>query len=647
MKKLTIKRIALRAILPLSIFASCDYLDVVPPEQPETKDTMTDATDAVNFISSCYIAVESCAPFVYSTYEWSADESVDPPTWEGNNQKTAWNLWSPTNAAGYWDAYYNYNGHCHMFLNILAENNPRGATESDKARWKSEAEFLKAYYHSRLLAMYGPIPIVDQRLPQSTMPEDMPGRSHYDYVVDYIVKKLDDAAPNLPEAGNADDWGRATSTAAKAIKGRDLLYAASDLWNGKFPYPNWKNTNYETPGYGKELVSHTYDPQKWQRALEANLDALQYAEKEGGRSLVDMDNLPRTLADVPVPYIPGVDTSTKEGQEFAKRVLMLRTIVNSDENDGNKEIIWGVFMQGDNGNRQWINFAPWPKRILQYNGNQWIDGWCAISPTLYSAEHFYTKNGKLPEKDSEFAHESEWFTSAKLSDRQEVIKLNVNREPRFYANLSFDGDDYSPIMCNGSPLRINLRDANQQGYNHDLFYRDYTVTGYICKKYTAPEILISSAGKDNRKNYAKPLFRLAELYLNVAECYAALGDNTNAIKYLNPIRKRGGVAELKESDITSDMTMMDWVRNERFIELWGEGHRFYDVRRWMIAPQVLRAGAREGLNVLGAGMNPSASDLNQRTVVNQQFQWSNRMYLWPIKSDEIYNNPQLVQAPEY
>lgn len=39
---------------------------------------MTDATDAVNFISSCYIAVESCAPFVYSTYEWSADESVDP-----------------------------------------------------------------------------------------------------------------------------------------------------------------------------------------------------------------------------------------------------------------------------------------------------------------------------------------------------------------------------------------------------------------------------------------------------------------------------------------------------------------------------------------------------------------------------------------
>lgn len=644
MKKLTIKKIALSAILPLGIFASCDYLDVVPPEQPEFKDTMTDATDAVNFINSCYIAVESCAPFVYSTYEWSTDESVDPPLWNGNNQRTAWNLWSPTNAAGYWDGYYNYNGHCHMFLDILADNDPRGATEADKARWRSEAEFLKAYYHSRLLAMYGPVPIVDQRLPQSTMPEDMPGRSHYDYVVDYIVNKLDEAAPNLPATGQADDWGRATSTTAKAIKGRVLLYAASDLWNGKFPYPDWKNTNYETPGYGKELVSHTYDPQKWQRALDANLDALQYAEKEGGRSLVDMNNLPRTLADLPVPYIPGVDTTTVEGKEFAKRVLMLRSITNSDENDGNKEIIWGVFMQGD---RQWINFATWPKRIAQYNNN-WVDGWCAISPTLYSAEHYYTVNGKLPEKDGEFAQKNEWFTSANINDRSEVIKLHVNREPRFYASLSFDGDDYSPIMCDGKPLRINLRDANKQGYNHDLFYRDYTVTGYISKKYTSPEIRISSVtGLDNRKNYAKPLFRLAELYLNVAECYAALGDNKNAIKYLNPIRKRAGIPELEETDITSDMTMMDWVRNERFVELWGEGHRFYDVRRWMTAPQTLRAGAREGLNVLGAGMNPSFNELNKRTVINQQFQWHNHMYLWPIKASEIYNNPQLVQAPEY
>lgn len=640
---------AIGLALPFAFLASCDYLDVVPPEQPQKEDTMTDATDAVNFINSCYIAVESNSPFVYSTYEWSTDESVDPPLWSGNNQKTAWNLWASTNAAGYWDGYYNYNGHCHMFLNILDEVTPRGSTEETRAEWRAEAAFLQAYYHARLLAMYGPIPIVDTRVPQSTLPDEFPGRSHYDYVVNYIVQKLDEAIPHLPVKRQADDWGRATSVAAKALKGRVLLYAASDLWNGKFPYNNWRNTSYETPGYGKELVSRMYDPQKWQRALEANLDALQLAEDQdkdngGQRRLVDMTALPRTLDDVPLPYIPGVDTTSVEGKEFAKRVLMLRSITNSDENDGNREIIWGVFMQDS---RAWLNFAPWPKRIVQYNNN-WIDGWCAISPTLYTAEHYYTKDGKLPEKDKGFAKRSEWLTSANLADRPEVIKLNVNREPRFYANLSFDGDDYSPVMCGGAPLRINLRDANQQGYNPNLFNRDYTVTGYFCKKYTAPEIRVSNVtGTDNRKNYAKPLFRLAELYLNIAECYAALGDNTNAIKYLNPIRLRAGVPALTEADINEDMSMMDWVRSERFIELWGEGHRYYDVRRWMTAPQLLKADAREGLNVAGAGTNPTFNNLNKRTVINQQFQWNNRMYLWPIKSDEIYNDPQLVQAPGY
>lgn len=644
MKTSIIKTFLISSILPISILTSCDYLDVVPPEQPTTADTMKDASDVVGFISSCYQAVASTSPFPYSTYEWSTDESVDPPLWQGNNQKTAWNLWSPTNAGGYWTALYNCIGHCHMFENILATANPNGATEEDMKRWRAEAKFLKAYYHFRLLSMYGPIPIVDTRLPQSTMPEDFPGRSHYDYVVDYIVNYLDEAAPDLPDIGGPDDWGRATATIAKALKGRVLLYAASDLWNGKFPYNNWRNNNYETPDYGTELVSHTYDPQKWQRALEANLEALQYAENEGERQLIDLDNLPQTLLNVPLPYIPGVNTSTPEGEEFARRVLMLRTIVNSNEDDGNTETIWGVFLQGDN---QWLNFAPWPKRICQYN-NQWVDGWCAISPTLYTVEHFYTKDGNLPDKDPNFTNESQWLTSANISDRSEVIKLNMNREPRFYATLSFDGDDYSPLIRAGEPLRVNLRDANQQGYNPSLFNRDYTVTGYFCKKYTSPQIQVSNVtGTDNRENYAKPIIRLAELYLNVAECYAALGQNAQAIQYLNPIRRRAGIRELTEDDITSDMSMMDWVRNERFVELWGEGHRFYDLRRWMTAPQTLSANMREGLNVAGAGMNPSFEDLNQRTVINQQFQWATSMYLWPVPSDEIYSNPQLIQAPGY
>ena len=129
--KYNIKNIALGVSLSLSVLVSCDYLDVVPPEQATASDTMKDRNNAVGFINSCYIAVESTTPFPYTTYEWSADEAVNSGEWSENGQKASWNLYSATNAAGWWDACYNYIGHCHMFLNLLKESNPTGATEED------------------------------------------------------------------------------------------------------------------------------------------------------------------------------------------------------------------------------------------------------------------------------------------------------------------------------------------------------------------------------------------------------------------------------------------------------------------------------------------------------------------------------------
>lgn len=141
---------------------------------------------------------------------------------------------------------------------------------------------------------------------------------------------------------------------------------------------------------------------------------------------------------------------------------------------------------------------------------------------------------------------------------------------------------------------------------------------------------------------------MAELYLNLAECYAALDNTGEALSNLNEVRRRAGFDDLTEGDITADMTLTDWVRNERFVELFEEGHRYYDVRRWMIAPQMLKAGARYGLD--GLRVNPSFENFNKPTLINQPFKWDDRLYLLPVWSrtgmDELYN-PQLVQAPGY
>lgn len=80
--------------------------------------------------------------------------------------------------------------------------------------------------------------------------------------------------------------------------------------------------------------------------------------------------------------------------------------------------------------------------------------------------------------------------------------------------------------------------------------------------------------------YPSPAFPYGELYLNLAECYAALDNTGEALSNLNEVRRRAGFDDLTEGDITADMTLTDWVRNERFVELFEEGHRYYDVRRW-------------------------------------------------------------------
>lgn len=106
----------------------------------------------------------------------------------------------------------------------------------EKEQWLAEAHFLIAYYHFALLRKYGPIPVVTEYVPQSTPSSDFGGRYHYDYCVNWIAYQLDLAAQNLPPTREGTEWGRATSTMAKALKARVLMYAASPLWNGSIPF---------------------------------------------------------------------------------------------------------------------------------------------------------------------------------------------------------------------------------------------------------------------------------------------------------------------------------------------------------------------------------------------------------------------------
>ncbi len=644
-----------KTILPLCCLASCSYLDVVPPETEDIKDMMKNEDATLSFVYSCYNSLQwgYTDPIDYRTYESSTDEFVVPTLWNRAGQIASWNQLSSQYKPNWdtkyaWQILYDAIGHCNLFLDLLVKLNPDIAPEK-KLRFAAEVKCVKAYYYSRLLERFGPVPIIDT-YPEMNMPaSSFPGRSHYDYCVDYVVRLLEEAEADLPAVVADDDLGRATSTICKALKARVLLTAASPLWNGSFPYKNWKNTNYETPEYGKELVSNQYSAQKWERALTACEEALTLALGDGKRELLDIaqsENI-RTGESVPLPVIPGLDTSTPEGQEFQKRVVLMRYVLTAIETVGNKERVWGAGFAQENLD------ASMPHNLVYANGN-WTSMYGGIAPTLNTMESFYTANGVLPDNDKNFPAKDDRLNSAGLSSNSNIIKLNVNREPRYYAWLSFDGDEYSSLITDGNPMFLDMRSSDKQGYNPDKFNRDNSATGFLSKKFVFPSVRFrSNDGWYDKKQFPFPIIRLSELYLNLAECYAYLAEKEGHADYvekaldkLNDIRRRAGIRELVKADIAGNMTLLKWVESERFIELWGEGHRYRDARRWMTAPDYFKAGVREGLNAIQK-KDPSFREFNQRVKIDQPFQWANRMYLMPIPASEVYANPQLEQSPEY
>jgi hypothetical protein len=96
---------------------------------------------------------------------------------------------------------------------------------------------------------------------------------------------------------------------------------------------------------------------------------------------------------------------------------------------------------------------------------------------------------------------------------------------------------------------------------------------------------------------------------------------------------------------TSGKSLVQHVLEERFIELYQEGHRYYDIRRYVKGSEYLSSNCYQGLNAMIVG--PSFEVFNTPTHINQPFSWDNRLYLMPISNKEIYANPQMVQAPGY
>lgn len=197
------------------------------------------------------------------------------------------------------------------------------------------------------------------------------------------------------------------------------------------------------------------------------------------------------------------------------------------------------------------------------------------------------------------------------------------REDRFYSSILYHG-----AMLQGRNIDIST-------YGKDNIRIGSIIrTNYFTNKYLDQNHNLITHANWTYRRFA--IIRSAELYLNYAEALNEVeGPTARVYELVNTIRTRANCIPLP-TGLTQE-TMRERIRHERRIELVFENHRFWDVRRWMIAEKVdNKVVHRVEVDEDGSITYP----VFQNRIFNPE-----KHYLFPIPQSEIDKNKALEQNP--
>lgn len=205
-----------------------------------------------------------------------------------------------------------------------------------------------------------------------------------------------------------------------------------------------------------------------------------------------------------------------------------------------------------------------------------------------------------------------------------------NRDPRLSANVLYNDRAWQG-------RRLQMWDG---GKDYSSTNTIYTATRYYCRKYW-PEPYIRGQSGTALLNFV--YFRYAEILLNFAEAKNEYeGPVDSVYTAINLIRTRVGMPGLPQGLSKDEMRLR--IRNERAVELAFEDHRWYDIMRWKIGPQVV-AQPMYGMNVV---RNTNGTFTYSRVLLPNAFQkvYLDHMHRYPIPRQEVQKSKGiLLQNP--
>jgi starch-binding outer membrane protein, SusD/RagB family len=552
---------------------------------------------------------------------------------------------------GSWGSCYQGIRKASIYILNIDRNREMGGEEI--ASGKAEARFLRAYYYWLLIRKYGPVPLVPEEGIDYTLPYEelaLP-RSAYDDCVAFITTELATAAKDLPVSRTNRDKARTTKGAALAARAKVCLYAASPEFNGNTEMADLVDHE------GNQLISQVYNEEKWAKAAAAAKDVIDlnvYRLFTSPFNATDQGTAqPKTI--VPPFNARYSNASFPNGWKDIDPFESYRQLFNGALTaSGNPELIFSRVTELS---------GVGPEAMAKHQTPYSMGGWNAHGITQKQCDAYYLNDGNnIPANSRVPGFTTNDKDYAPLPTG--VSLQYANREPRFYASVAYNGSVWYRL----SVLKADLRSKQVFYYRGEPDGKQpaspqfHVRTGLGIKKFVNP---IDSHDPKESGSFVvpkyEPAIRYAEVLLIYAEALNELGGTYNIPDYtgttthaisrnindmsraISQIRIRAGLPDFDGSVYGAKETFRKALKRERQIELLGENHRYYDLRRWKDAP------VEEAMPVMGCNMDMTVAQRDQfhTPVVIPSFPtiFVRKMYLWPISHEELRRNKKLTQNP--
>lgn len=408
--------------------------------------------------------------------------------------------------------------------NVIQHIDEVDMSDKLKDQYIGEARFMRAVYYFQLLNLYGGVPLYDETTVISEeFLEMLKPRSSEEQVRNFIIADLDAAATSLPASWDNANYGRATSGAATALKGKVLLFG--------------KNYAEASKCFSSVITSGKYD----------------------------------LYSDYAGLFLPG-------GDESSEMIFAIQNLGGVGQDIG-MPLCFYLGSRSSFGSC-WNNVMPATSFVDTY---EWADGrpfdWEDVFPG-YNSDSELRDEIWLSTTEDDKRHVKDYTPY-----RQQLLDMYSQRDPRMASSIilpythylgwySNKAVDFEYVIVKG----MAITDGG------DIVRSNLAFESYLWRKFVPEADMNGAINNRSHTPINFPLIRYADVLLMQAECLNELGDQAGAVALINRVRARAGMPGLNSGPsflaANSKEEVFSRIRHERSIELACEGHSYFDMKRW-------------------------------------------------------------------